>query len=579
MINSLGASNPIRISVPVKFNTTKGEIYSTAIVDSGNTTTTGTVLSEAFAVRAGIPWTRYPVGREVGTAKKGENLRIVGSAQGLQMSIKGFKIPFRINPIIISGLSHNINLGAAFLREQKMVLNFSAQGNLRQEGSGDETVLIAVLDADRSQLDEEAEIRRVTEALRLDTSPILTEDVEVRGQVEALIRKYWKVFARPSEQYGAAKAAEFTVELKPGAVPVKQPVRLLNPADAASLKEQLHQWEEAGIIKRVKSPWSSCLVPVRRKDGGIRWAVDLRMVNAVTIGDAYPVPSIEGALEKLSGSTIFSSLDAAAAYHAVPVAESSQACLAFGTPFGTYTFLRMPFGAKNAGATYCRLVAEMIEELGSEAVLAYLDDLLIHTKDAREHLEALEAVFQIHLKFGILLRPEKTNLFQTTVSYLGHRVNEKGTQMEPNYIEKIVMWPVPKTVKELNTFLGFTGYYRNYIREYPRLTAGMNKQRKEKILKWNPQLQEDFENLKTTFTTNPLRSYPRYDLEEPFQVVTDYSSINVAGILSQVQGGEEKFIGACGRKCNDAESRYSSMQGELLAILYALEKWEDLLRY
>ena len=513
-----------------------------AVVDSGNTTTGGAVVSEGFMKKSGLPWKRYPVGREVGTAKKGSNLQIIGTAKNVSMKIKGFPHPFMIDPIIIRGLSHPVNLGTGFLSQHNMNLSFSGpHGELKQDRSGGGAPLIAAISVEDESKEAEDEIQRIISALRLEDSQILKENPQTRERVEGLISQYWRVFARPSDQYGATDAAEFTVELKPGARPVKQPVRPLNPADMTSLKEQLQKWEAAGVIAKVKSPWSSCLVPVKKKDGGTRWAVDLRVVNALTVGDAYPVPSIEGALEKLSGSRIFSSLDAAAAYHAVPVAKDSQPCLAFGTPYGSFTFLRMPFGAKNAGAVYCRLVADMIEELGLDAVLAYLDDLLVHTKTIEEHLEVLEAVFRIHLKYGILLKPEKTNLFRTTVSYLGHRVSPEGTMMEPEYVERIRNWPTPKTVKELNTVLGFTGYYRSYIKEYAKLTARMNKQRKERYLTWNPQLQEDFENLKKVFLEDPLRSYPRYDIEEPFQVATDYSSLNIAGVLSQVQGETDAF--------------------------------------
>ena len=400
------------VSIMIKIEGSNGLVtYDKAIVDSGNTTTSGSVVSTSFLERHKIQWKRYPVGRPVGTAKRGSTLQIIGQVKELNIMIKGFPNSFIINPMVIDGLSHPINLGAQFMKKYKMSLSFNnVQGELRQEQSGGSTQLVATL-GETTPLGEEDEVARVLEALRLEDSQVLAQDPELMEGTKQLIARYWKVFARPGEQYGATTAAEFTVELKEGSQPVKQPLRMMNPSDTASLKEQLKKWEEGGIIEKTKSPWSSCLVPVKRKDGHTRWAVDLRIVNGMTVGEAYPVPSIEGALERLSGSRIFSSLDAAAAYHAIPVAESSKVYLAFSTPFGTYTFCRMPFGAKNAGATFCRMVQEMIEELGSTKVLAYLDDLLLHTKDCEEHISELEGIFKIHLEYGILLKPEKTFLF------------------------------------------------------------------------------------------------------------------------------------------------------------------------
>ena len=154
----------------------------------------------------------------------------------------------------------------------------------------------------------------------------------------------------------------------------------MNPDQRKSLKDQLRVLTDEGVIERTSSPWGSPLVPVMKKTGETRWAVDYRALNGVTVADMYPLPSIAESLERLSGAEIFSCLDAASAYNVIPVAEDSREALAFISPLGCYTYKRMPFGAKNSEACYARFIERCLEELGSPYLIAYLDDLLIFTK-------------------------------------------------------------------------------------------------------------------------------------------------------------------------------------------------------
>jgi len=162
-------------------------------------------------------------------------------------------------------------------------------------------------------------------------------------------------------------------------------------------------------------------------------------------------------------SKVFSSLDAAQAYHNISIEEKSRPLTALTTAFGLFHFDRLPFEFKNAGAAYCRLVQKMIDMLGVEGVLAYLDDLLIHSQDAETHFKLLRLVFLAHREAGIKLNVDKTSLFRTEVEYHGHIINNEGIKSMPSYVQKIVDWPMPMSGKELSAFLGFTGYYREFF--------------------------------------------------------------------------------------------------------------------
>ena len=143
------------------------------------------------------------------------------------------------------------------------------------------------------------------------------------------------------------------IVLRDDAVPTRAHVRRVKPQLQESLKLQLESWEKDGVIMPATSPWASPLVPVAKKDGSTRWAVVYRVLNECTIPDSYPTPSLAAVIDSLAGSTIFSSLDAAQAFHNIPIEEASQDATAFICSYGLYKFCRMPFGLKNAGAVYC----------------------------------------------------------------------------------------------------------------------------------------------------------------------------------------------------------------------------------
>ena len=431
--------------------------------------------------------------------------------------------------------------------------------------------------------DGNPKLAEILQKLKIDENEILKGNAVVKDKLIQIIQEYEDVFSDPEGvEIGTTDMIEFDVKLKEGARPIRQKLRPLNPKQRTSLRKQVDLWLKEEVIEESNSPWASPLVPAKKKGSdkdAIRWAVDYRLINSMTVGDAWPIPSIEENLEKLQGAKFFSAIDASAAYHTIRVKEKARPYLAFLTPWGTYQYKKMPFGAKNAGACYSRLVELSIMKLRSKNVLAYIDDIIVATQDLWEHVKELEDVFRMHREAGIKIKAEKTHLIRPEVEYLGYMVSEEGIKMKPSYVDKIVNWPTPKTVKELNTVLGFLGYYRTFIPKFAELTNEMNSQKKEKKLQWTTEMEENFKALKAEFTKMPVRSYPDYNSEEPFELSLDFSAKNVAAILSQKQDGKERFIGAAGRKTTKYEKNYHSCKGELAAIIYGLRKFEHILRY
>ena len=362
-------------------------------------------------------------------------------------------------------------------------------------------------------------------------------------------------------------------------MPHKAKCRPLNPFQESDLKRQLDEWTKAGVIEPSNSEWCAAMVPCKKKGTDkLRWSIDFRPLNDVTVKDSYPLPNIETNIDKLRGASIFSSLDSAGAYHALHVDKKSRDLTTFVCPFGTFRFCRMPFGLSNSPAAYCRLVQKALNYLPGGFSLAYLDDILIYSTSMADHLDHLEQVVKLHAKVGMKLNLRKCKLFRNEVDYLGFRVSAGGVGMIPEYVQRVVEWPAPTTNTELQSFLGFANYYRSFIPEFSNITACLNKLRNvPKFELGNAELNA-IQSLKLAFTKAPIRAYPDYYSNEPFILSVDYSKTALAGVLTQVQGGAERFIGAFSKACDAAEQNYAAHKGEAASIVYSLRKFEHLLR-
>ena len=433
--------------------------------------------------------------------------------------------------------------------------------------------------AEVAQSSGEGAFSKLLDDLKLTDNPMLRRKPALQAGLVELLREYQEVFSNAENQFGHTKYIECTLRMKEGALPVRQRLRPLNPKMQADLKTQLDSWVASGVVEPSCSEWATPLVPIRKKDGSVRWACDFRALNAVTEGDAYPLPRITETLHKLQGSCVFSSLDCASAYWTIPLHKGSKHLTAFITPFGLFQWVRMPFGLKQAGAVYSRYVALVLRDLGSDAVVHYLDDVLGHTKDEDQHLELLQQLLKAHFEAGLKLNAKKTTLFCEELEFLGHRVSAGGIGMIPSYVQKIINWPMPRTGREMMTVLGFFGYYRSYVTNFAVYTRELNEQRMEKTVTWTPVMRAKFEALKKAFQAAPIRAYPDYESQEPFRLTTDWSGGGLGAILSQIQEGRERLIGAASRKTTKYESNYPSYKGELSAIVLGLRKFSHILLY
>ncbi|KAL6419715.1 hypothetical protein ACFW04_013679 [Cataglyphis niger] len=293
--------------------------------------------------------------------------------------------------------------------------------------------------------------------------------------------------------------------------------------------------------------------------------IDYRALNEKTIGDAYPLPNITEILDQLGSAKYFSVFDLASGFHQIPMHESHAGKTAFSTPHGHYEFNRMPFGLKNAPATFQRLMDQVLSGLQGNELFVYLDDIVLYASSLKEHEVKFNKLAERLKKANLKLQPDKCEFLRKEVGYLGHIISDQGVKPDPAKIQAVKEFPTPRNAKNIKQFLGLAGYYRRFIPNFSKTARPLtNLLKKEEPFVWKKEQESAFVQLREALCTEPILQYP--DFTKPFVVTTDASGHAIGGILSQGPIGKDLPISYTSRLLNAAEKNYSTIEKELLAI-------------
>ena len=383
----------------------------------------------------------------------------------------------------------------------------------------------------------------------------------------------------------SAYAHVFSSKLKPLTPCKVEPIRIITEGEpicqrayrtpltkrqniSTAIDEMLAQ----GIIQPSCSPWASPVTLVPKSDGSIRFCVDYRKLNQVSKRDRYPLPLTGDIFAQMEGTSVFSTIDLKSGFHQILVHPADRERTAFICHRGLYEFVRMPFGLANGPSHFQRAMDLVFRDMLGKLVLVYIDDIVIFSKNMQEHVQHLELVFKKLAEYGLQIKPEKCKFALTEINLLGYVLNSQGLRANPEKTSAIYNMPPPRTVKQVRSFLGMTGYYRQCIQGYANLAQPLTElTKKHRRFHWSPECQHSFECLKRALVSDQVVRYPRVDL--PYKLYTDASDLCVGAILCQThEDGTEYVVQYVSHQLSGPQKRWATIEKEAYAVVYALQK-------
>jgi hypothetical protein len=369
------------------------------------------------------------------------------------------------------------------------------------------------------------------------------------------------------------RECDHKIELQPGTVAPSGPLYNMSQDELRVLRKWLHENLEKGFIRASTSPAASPVLFAKKPGGGLRFCVDYRALNALTIKNRYPLPLIQETLAQLSKAKFYTKLDVVSAFNKIRIADGHEWLTAFNTRYGLFESLVMPFGLSNAPATFQARINEVLHPFLDVFCTAYIDDVLVYSDSLEEHRIHVKRVLHSLQQAGLQLDIKKCEFEKTEVTYLGMIISDQGVQMDPAKVACIREWHTPRDVKDVQGFLGFANFYRRFIKEFSRTVRPLvNLTRKGERFSWTVACQNAFVKLKHSFTTAPLLRH--FDPAKEIFVETDASDFVSSGILSQKDNnGNLHPVAFMSKKHNPAECNYEIYDKELLAIVRCFEGW------
>lgn len=390
-------------------------------------------------------------------------------------------------------------------------------------------------------------------------------------EVQSLLTQFSSVFSEPTT-LPPVRQYDHSIPLKAEAAPFNARPYRYSPAHKDEIEKQVAQMIAAGIITPSMSPFASPVLLVQKKDGSWRFCVDYRRLNELTIRNVFPMPVIDELLDELAGAKIFSKLDLRAGYHQIRMLPSDEHKTAFKTHQGHYQFRVMPFGLCNAPATFQCVMNSVLQPCLRRSVLVFMDDILVYSPSLETHMEHLREVLCLLRDAQLFVKLNKCSFACASLEYLGHIISGEGVATDPRKTQAMVDWPLPTTVTELRGFLGLTGYYRKFVRNYGIIAKPLTMLLKKKGFVWDAKATEAFEALKLAMTSTPVLQLP--DFQKQFTVETDACHTGIGAVLMQ----DHHPLAFLSKPLSAQHQEMSIYEKEFLALIMAVERWRPYLQ-
>ena len=354
--------------------------------------------------------------------------------------------------------------------------------------------------------------------------------------------------------------------------PIKQHPYRVSPMKKELLDKEVQYMLKNDIIEESQSNWSSPCILVPKHDGGFRFCTDFRKVNDKTKSDSFPIPRIADCIDQIGNAKFVSTFDMLKGYWQVPLTQRAREISAFVTPSGLYQYKVMPFGMRNAPATFQRMVNKLVRDI--DGCEGYIDDVVIFSDNWSDHIRQIKRFFQIMREAKLTINLMKSEFGKATVKYLGHIVGQGQVRPLDAKIQTIVKYPIPTSRKELARFLGMAGYYRNFCLNFSDIAAPLTNLLSKKVkFVWTDDCQLAFDKVKLLLQKSPVLKSPDY--EKPFKLIIDSSDVGTGSVLVQeASDGLDHPVSYFSKKFLKYQKNYSVVEKETLGLVLALEHFD-----
>lgn len=403
------------------------------------------------------------------------------------------------------------------------------------------------------------------------------DDQEQARRIRQVVDKFQDDVFAPKLRSEPANVPAFDIELLDNNNLRSQPCRPIAPMLRGKANDALNELVDMGVVVKSSEHYYSPIVLAPKKDNRLRLCVDFRNLNACTKGISFPLPRLKDMLFRLRGQRFFAALDLRQGFHQVPLTARAAAITSFICPMGLFKFVRLPEGLRNASSYFQSMMRDVLAGLCEVVCEVYIDDVLVYGRTFDEFIINLRLVLERLREVGLQLKLEKCRFGLTQLEFLGQQISGEGIRISQSKLQAITTLKAPRNKSELRSLLGLSNYISGYIKNYGVLIRPLSSMTSSKIFfEWGDEQEAAFRRLKEEVAAAPMLHHLDYDKDVHLR--TDASTVGIGGYLFQKNEDEHELpVAFVSRAFTDAQTRWSTIEQELYAIVFSVLRLADLL--